>query len=89
MINGSVGSIEENGTEVGVGAGGWGGALRVRKQFVELFNGAFVNDDRNTIISEDRSIDIVDISDKDSGYIIQKYFKRYINRWFWSRSNLC
>lgn len=73
MINGSVGSIEENGVEVGVSAGGWGGALRVRKQFVELFNGSFANDDRNTIISADRSIDINDISDKDSGYIIQKY----------------
>ncbi|WP_242203151.1 RagB/SusD family nutrient uptake outer membrane protein [Aestuariivivens insulae] len=73
MINGSVGSIEQNGTEVGVGAGGWGGALRVRKQFAELFNGAFGDDDRNTLITEDRPIDIDDISDKDTGYIIQKY----------------
>ncbi|MCL6296385.1 RagB/SusD family nutrient uptake outer membrane protein [Jejuia spongiicola] len=73
MINGSVGSIEVNGAEVGVGAGGWGGALRVRKQFVELFDGSFADDTRNTIISEGRPIDINDISDKDSGYIIQKY----------------
>jgi len=73
MINGSVGSIEVNGSEVGVSAGGWGGALRVRKQFVELFDGSFNNDTRNTIISEGRPIDISDISDKDSGYIIQKY----------------
>jgi hypothetical protein len=73
MINGSVGSLEVNGAEVGVGAGGWGGALRVRKQFVELFDASFANDTRNTIISANRSIDINDISDKDSGYIIQKY----------------
>jgi len=73
MINGSVGSIEVNGAEVGVGAGGWGGALRVRKQFVELFDGSFANDTRNTIISDSRPIDIDDISDKDTGYIIQKY----------------
>jgi hypothetical protein len=66
MINGSVGSLEVNGAEVGVGAGGWGGALRVRKQFVELFDASFANDTRNTIISANRSIDINDISDKDS-----------------------
>ncbi|MGK0253541.1 MAG: hypothetical protein ACI9OE_001014 [Mariniflexile sp.] len=73
MINGAVGSIEINGSEVGVSEGGWGGALRVRKQFANLFDASFENDTRNTIISEGRSIDIVDISDKDSGYIIQKY----------------
>ncbi|TXE09720.1 RagB/SusD family nutrient uptake outer membrane protein [Seonamhaeicola algicola] len=73
MVNGSVGSIEQNGAEVGVTEGGWGGALRVRKQFAQLFEGPFADDDRNTIISEGRSIDINDISDRDSGYIIQKY----------------
>lgn len=74
MINGSVGSLEVNGAEVGVGAGGWGGALRIRKQFALLFEGSqFNNDDRNTIISENRPIDITDISDRDQGYIIQKY----------------
>ncbi|TYA69929.1 RagB/SusD family nutrient uptake outer membrane protein [Seonamhaeicola marinus] len=73
MINGSVGSLEVNGAEVGVGAAGWGGALRVRKQFAQLFDGAFANDDRNTLISANRPIDIADISDKDTGYIIQKY----------------
>ena len=74
MINGSVGSIEQNGAQVGVGAGGWGGALRVRKQFVELFEGnQFNNDVRNTIISGSRPIDIIDIADRDSGFIIQKY----------------
>lgn len=74
MINGSVGSLEVNGAEVGVGAGGWGGALRVRRQFAELFaGGAFATDTRNTLITGGRPIDITDISDRDSGYIIQKY----------------
>jgi len=74
MINGSVGSLEVNGAEVGVGAGGWGGALRVRRQFAELFaGGQFSTDTRNTLITGSRPIDINDISDRDTGYIIQKY----------------
>lgn len=74
MVNGSVGSIEVNGVEVGVAEGGWGGALRVRKEFAELWQGGnFIADDRNTIISNDRTIGIIDISDRDTGYIIQKY----------------
>ncbi|WP_353779704.1 RagB/SusD family nutrient uptake outer membrane protein [Winogradskyella sp. 3972H.M.0a.05] len=74
MVNGSVGSIEVNGEEVGVGAGGWGGALRVRREFAELWQGGdFGSDARNTIISEGRPIGIVDISDRDTGFIIQKY----------------
>lgn len=74
MVNGSVGSLEVNGLEVGVSEGGWGGALRVRREFAELWQGGdFINDDRNTIISEGRPIGIVDISDRDTGYIIQKY----------------
>jgi hypothetical protein len=74
MINGSVGSLEVNGAEVGVSAGGWGGALRVRREFAQLFEGGqFTTDTRNTLISSGRPIDITDISDRDSGYIIQKY----------------
>ena len=74
MINGSVGSIEANGAALGVGAGGWGGALRLRKQFVQLFDASiFNNDSRNTIISAGRDIDITDISDRDQGYILEKY----------------
>jgi len=74
MINGSVGSIEVNGAEVGVEPGGWGGALRVRKQFADLFDGGlYSTDTRNTIISAGRTVNIIDISDRDSGYIIQKY----------------
>lgn len=74
MVNGEVGSIERNGLALGVGQDGWGGALRVRKQFAQLFDdGIYSGDTRNTIISGTRSIDITDISDKDQGYILEKY----------------
>ena len=74
MINGSVGSIEQNGASLGVGAGGWGGALRLRKQFVQKFDGTdFENDARNTIISGSRIIEITDVADRDSGYILAKF----------------
>ncbi len=73
MINGSVGSLEKNGDPVGVGTEGWGGALRVRPEFAELWDGSFDSDERNTLISADRPINIPDISDRDTGYIIQKY----------------
>ena len=35
--NGQVGSLEGGGSAIGVG--GWGGALRLRKQFVQKFDG--------------------------------------------------
>lgn len=75
MINGSVGSLEQNGTALGVGAGGWGGAIRLRKQFVEKFNGVdFDYDARKTILGGGpRSLDIQDISDRNQGYILAKY----------------
>ena len=74
MVNGEIGSLEANGIPLGVGAAGWGGALRVRKQFAQLFDGGiFSGDTRNTIISGTRTIDITDISDKDQGYVIEKY----------------
>ncbi|WP_460217744.1 RagB/SusD family nutrient uptake outer membrane protein [Psychroserpens sp. MEBiC05023] len=74
MVNGEVGSFEANGASLGVSDGGWGGALRVRREFAELWQGGdFIDDDRNTIISQDRPIGIVDISDRDTGYIITKY----------------
>ncbi|WP_442266544.1 RagB/SusD family nutrient uptake outer membrane protein [Tenacibaculum sp. ZS6-P6] len=74
MINGSVGSIEKNGVDLGVTTEGWGGALRVRKQFADLFNGgAFITDTRNTLITAERPITITDIADRDTGYIIAKY----------------
>lgn len=74
MINGQIGSLEANGAALGVGAAGWGGAIRVRKQFAELFNGGiYSGDSRNTIISGTRDINITDISDKDQGYVLEKY----------------
>jgi len=74
MINGEVGSLEHNGENLGIGQDGWGGALRIRKEFANLFDGGIFTDDaRNTIISENRPIDILDISDKDTGYILEKY----------------
>lgn len=77
MINGQVGSIEQNGTSLGVGSGGWGGALRLRKQFVQKFDGdAFTSDTRKTIISGARPIDIADVANRDQGYILAKYSNR-------------
>lgn len=72
IINGQVGSIEGNGAAFGVG--GWGGALRLRKQFVEKFNGSQFNTDaRKTIISGTRNIEIADIANKDQGYVLGKF----------------
>lgn len=80
MINGSVGSIEQNGIALGVGAGGWGGALRVRKQFANKFDDALYDgDSRNTLIKENRTNEIGTISDRDSGFIIAKFSNRTSN----------
>ena len=75
MVNGSVGSLEVNGASLGVGSGGWGGALRLRKQFVQKFDGvAFDYDSRKSLIGGgDRSLEITDISNKDQGYILTKF----------------
>lgn len=76
MINGSVGNIEKNGEEIGVSAGGWGGAIRVTRQFSELFLNdpdTFENDSRNNLITADRPIDITDIADRKQGYVITKF----------------
>lgn len=73
IINGEVGSLESNTVELG--AQGWGGALRVRKQFAEKFLNGDVpsTDKRNSILTEGRDIEITDIGDRDSGYIITKW----------------
>jgi len=74
MINGQVGSIEQNGEQMGVASGGWGGALRLRKQFVQKFEGPqYQNDTRNSIISGERPIDITNILDQGEGYILNKF----------------
>lgn len=71
--NGQVGSLEGGGSATGVG--GWGGALRLRKQFVQKFDGIdYDYDARKTITGGGpRSLDITDISNKDQGYILRKY----------------
>jgi starch-binding outer membrane protein, SusD/RagB family len=72
IINGQVGSLESNGAQFGVG--GWGGALRLRKQFVQKFDGAeFSNDTRNTIISGSRDIEITDVANRDQGFVLGKF----------------
>lgn len=73
IINGEVGSLESN--SAALGAQGWGGALRVRKQFANKFlNGDVpLSDERNTMITANRTVDIVDVGDRDSGFIITKY----------------
>ncbi|CAM3934641.1 MULTISPECIES: RagB/SusD family nutrient uptake outer membrane protein [Flavobacterium] len=72
LCNGQVGSIEANGSAFGVG--GWGGAIRLRKQFSQVFSDPiFTNDTRNTIISAGRDIEITSIADKDQGYVFGKY----------------
>jgi hypothetical protein len=74
MVNGSVGSIEQNGVSLGVSSGGWGGALRLRKQFVQKFDGAdFDFDARKTIIAGERPIDISNIAAQSQGYITTKW----------------
>lgn len=74
MINGQVGSQEANGGNFGVNAGGWSGALRVPAEFSETFqNGNYNIDIRNTLITEDRIINIPDISQRNTGYIIAKW----------------
>lgn len=73
-INGQVGAQEGNGEDFGVAAGGWGGALRVTQQFSEIFlNGDYDNDSRNTLITENRTIEITATDDRNSGYIIGKW----------------
>ena len=67
-----MGSIEGNGAYLGVG--GWGGALRVRKEFGDKFaDASFASDARNTLITAGRNPIITTISDRDSGYVITKF----------------
>jgi len=74
MTNGAVGSLEQNGTNLGVASTGWGGAIRITESFAEKFEGPeFVNDVRNTIIKQDRSSNISDIANPDQGFVMTKY----------------
>ncbi|MCL6461633.1 MAG: RagB/SusD family nutrient uptake outer membrane protein [Flavobacterium micromati] len=72
IINGQVGSVENNGSQFGVG--GWGGALRLRKQFVEKFDGSqFNSDSRKTYLSGSRPIDIAETTNAGQGFVLQKF----------------
>jgi hypothetical protein len=72
MINAQVGSIEQNGASFGVA--GWAGGLRVTKQFSEtMLNGNYDNDNRNTIISKDRTIELTNMNNYGTGYITAKW----------------
>src|SRR5690606_19696608 len=74
IMNGQVGSLEQNGLDFGVNAGGWGGALRVTRQFSEtMLSGPYDGDDRNTLIIGDRPIDAVPINNNGTGYITGKW----------------
>ena len=75
LVNGQVGSLEQNGEDFGVSTGGWGGALRVTREFSEVFlNGPYDSDDRNTLlVSDERTIDITDILKPKAGYVIAKW----------------
>ncbi|MBW1294472.1 RagB/SusD family nutrient uptake outer membrane protein [Aquimarina litoralis] len=74
MTNGAVGSIEQNGENLGVSAGGWGGAIRISPQFSEKFDAAdFTNDERNTILKEDRIAEITNVTDPGTGFVLEKY----------------
>lgn len=73
-VNGQVGEVEANGESFGVAATGWGGAIRVPAQFSEvMLNGSYNTDDRNTLLTDDRTISVTDIDDKSTGYVIQKW----------------
>ncbi|NEV94151.1 RagB/SusD family nutrient uptake outer membrane protein [Psychroflexus sp. YR1-1] len=77
LIQGQVGAQEQNGESLGVNPGGFGGLFRVRPEFAEQFilNPLYDNDSRNTLITEDRPINL-EISDPNTGYIITKYSNR-------------
>ena len=79
ICNGQIGEWENNGADFGIG--GWGGALRLRKQFVQKFDGEqFDFDARKTIgtgvsgvANRQRNIDIADIAVRTQGYILSKF----------------
>ena len=79
LTNGQIGAWENNDADFGIG--GWTGALRIRKELAQKFDGAkFSQDTRNTIgkgvqgdPAKQRSIDIDDIGVKTQGYIMSKF----------------
>lgn len=77
LIQGQVGAQEQNGEDLGVNPGGFGGLFRLRPEFSEKFTSSpiFENDSRNTLITEDRPM-ALEVSDPNTGYIITKYSNR-------------
>lgn len=74
LTNGSVGSLEQNGAEIGVASGGWGGAIRITESFASKFDGVeFQSDVRNTIIKDERQANITDVANPDQGFVLTKY----------------
>ena len=76
LINGQVGSVEGNGVVL-YGVPGWGGALRLRRQFVEKWTGAdFDFDSRKTIIGAGRTLDIANVTMQAQGFVLGKWSNR-------------
>ena len=88
QVNGNTDALPTGGS-LGVQNGGFGGLFRLRKDFAELFvsDPLFQNDDRNTVVTQDiilnadgsedsvtdRPIEINDVGDNSTGYLIAKY----------------
>jgi hypothetical protein len=74
IINGQVGSFEGNGVSE-FGVGGWGGALRLRKQFVQKFDvGPFQTDARKSFSGTGaRTLEIADLTQAGQGFILRKF----------------
>ncbi len=70
ILNGEVGSLENNANVIGVG--GFGGALRMKAQHSEIINTA-ASGDRNTVISANRPANVIDIADRATGYVVEKF----------------
>ena len=77
LINGQVGSFEGNGI-ADFGVGGWGGALRLRKQFVQKFDvGPFGTDVRKSFTGAGaRTLEITELSQAGQGFVLRKFSNR-------------
>ncbi len=78
IIQGEVGVPENNGESLGVNPSGFGGLFRVRPDFARLFtnNPIYQNDTRNTLITQDRPIEIDNVGNTAQGYLITKFTNR-------------
>jgi len=78
LIQGEVGNPENNGESLGVNPTGFGGLFRARSQFSRQFteNPIFESDSRNTLITEDRPIEISEVGNTAQGYLVAKFSNR-------------